>query len=61
MARMWPPSQNANLYFGHEEDVDVRLPPIEVQDRLIELYFTYIHPLFPVLHRIRFMEEYELK
>ncbi|KAG9222442.1 hypothetical protein CCMSSC00406_0002777 [Pleurotus cornucopiae] len=60
MARMWPPSQNANLYFGHEEDVDVRLPPIEVQDRLIELYFTYIHPLFPVLHRIRFMEEYEL-
>ncbi|KAG5219880.1 zinc cluster transcription factor [Salix suchowensis] len=60
MARMWPPSQNANLYFGHEEDVDVRLPPIEVQDRLIELYFTYIHPLFPVLHRKRFMEEYEL-
>ncbi|KAJ8523288.1 hypothetical protein ONZ45_g253 [Pleurotus djamor] len=61
MARMWPPSANAPVYFVHEEDVDVKLPPIEVQDQLVELYFTYIHPLFPILHRQRFMEEYNAK
>ncbi|KAL0951642.1 hypothetical protein HGRIS_008322 [Hohenbuehelia grisea] len=60
MARMWPPSKNHLSFFGHEEDVEgVELPPIEIQDRLIQLYMTHIHPAFPVLHKTQFLREYE--
>ncbi|KDQ57049.1 hypothetical protein JAAARDRAFT_194232 [Jaapia argillacea MUCL 33604] len=41
-----------------EETVDVKLPPIETQDRLTDLFFTYFHPSFPVLHKPHFFAEY---
>lgn len=61
MARVWPPSQNILSFLAQEEDVDVQLPPVEVQDRLIALYFTYVHPVFPVIHKAHFMTEYNSK
>ncbi|KAL6307843.1 hypothetical protein BKA93DRAFT_822824 [Sparassis latifolia] len=39
-------------------DGDVTLPPLDVQDHLIELYFTYVHPSIPVLDRDLFMADY---
>jgi hypothetical protein len=58
MARVWPGYKDGIQHFPQEEYADVQLPPTHVQDRLIELYFTYIHPLFPVIHKARFMKEY---
>jgi len=60
MARVWPPSK-----FGIDtypaDTPDLRLPSQDVQDRLIDLYFTYIHPIFPVIHKTRFLSEYEAR
>ncbi|KAK0481545.1 fungal-specific transcription factor domain-containing protein [Armillaria novae-zelandiae] len=58
MARVWPPSKDHILHLIQEEDIDVQLPPSHIQDRLIELYFVYIHPVFPLIHKGRFLREY---
>ncbi|KAF9567781.1 hypothetical protein CPC08DRAFT_739993 [Agrocybe pediades] len=61
MARVWPASK-----FGIQNSFPpgptyVDLPPQNVQDRLIELYFTYIHPVFPVVHKTRFLAEFNAR
>jgi len=60
MARVWPPTR-----FGLEQSqicqTHVELPPQDVQDKLIELYFTNVHPVFPVIHKPRFFSEYQSK
>ncbi|CAA7264843.1 unnamed protein product [Cyclocybe aegerita] len=60
MARVWPPSK-----FGLKTyplaNVDVELPPQDVQDQLIKQYFTWIHPIFPVIHKTRFLTEYNAR
>ncbi|KAF5352426.1 hypothetical protein D9756_005920 [Leucocoprinus leucothites] len=60
MARVWPPARYG-LASPPLGEMDVRLPSWDVQDRLIEVYFTYIHPVFPVIHRSRFLAEYHYK
>lgn len=35
------------------------LPPKHVADRLVDSYFTTVHPLFPIIHKPTFMEEYD--
>lgn len=61
MARVWPPSKDHAMHNVQEENFDIQLPPIHIQDRLVELYFTYIHPAFPVIHKSRFLTEYNAK
>lgn len=62
MARVWPPSKDYQmLHIPPEEDFDIQLPPIHVQEHLIELYFTYIHPAFPVVHKSRFLRDYQAR
>ncbi|KAG6873206.1 hypothetical protein C0995_001560 [Termitomyces sp. Mi166 len=34
---------------------------ISLQDRLLDLYFNYVHPMFPVLHKSRFLAQYNLR
>ncbi|THV07451.1 hypothetical protein K435DRAFT_741751 [Dendrothele bispora CBS 962.96] len=58
MARVWPPSKARVAKVIQEDDILVDMPPIHVQDHLVDLYFTYIHPVFPVIHRSRFLSEY---
>ncbi|KAJ4485754.1 fungal-specific transcription factor domain-containing protein [Lentinula aciculospora] len=58
MARVWPPSKDFAALTVQEDEILVELPPIHTQDHLIDLYFTYIHPVFPVLHKNRFLSEY---
>lgn len=58
MARVWPPP-NYTLIPG--EDSEYMLPPPHVQDQLLELYFTYTHPVFPVVHKTRFLAEYNAR
>ncbi|TDL28079.1 hypothetical protein BD410DRAFT_894187 [Rickenella mellea] len=60
MARTWPPAKEdlSNLQ-SVTADVDVRMPSLEHQDLLVDLYFTYVHPVLPVIHRQSFMSEYQ--
>ncbi|KAI6120679.1 fungal-specific transcription factor domain-containing protein [Pisolithus croceorrhizus] len=58
MARFWP-STKANIsYDAPENDINVMLPPPPVQDQLVNLYFSYAHPMFPVIHKGRFLREW---
>ena len=57
MARVWPPSHfySKSNHLWDTSDVDL---PQHKQDRLIDIYFTYVHPIFPVIHKTRFLSEY---
>jgi hypothetical protein len=60
MARVWPPSRfGFSSYPLSQQSID--LPPQDTQDSLLELYFTNIHPTFPVLHKTRFLTEYNAR
>ncbi|KAI0036598.1 fungal-specific transcription factor domain-containing protein, partial [Vararia minispora EC-137] len=56
MARVWPPAANQ---FIPEESVDVEMPSLSVQRHLLELYFTYVHPQFPIIHKSMFWRDFE--
>ncbi|PCH33995.1 hypothetical protein WOLCODRAFT_87174 [Wolfiporia cocos MD-104 SS10] len=43
-----------------EDQADMPLPPIDVQNHLVSLYFTYVHPFFPVIHKQHFLENFPL-
>lgn len=60
MARVWP-SARIGLPSSPLDQDNVKLPPLAVQDRPLELYFTYIHPIFPVVHKSCFLSEYQTR
>jgi hypothetical protein len=60
MARVWPPIKDPTQLI-QEEDLDIKLPPPQVQEHLLQLYFTYIHPVFPLIHKTRFLTEYNAR
>ncbi|KAL4241803.1 Transcriptional Regulatory Element [Abortiporus biennis] len=37
----------------------IALPPLHIQDHLVKLYFAYVHPSFPVVHKRHFLIEFE--
>ena len=41
-----------------EEDIGVELPPPDVQSFLLHLYFAYVHPFFPIIHKQDFLHCY---
>lgn len=61
MSRTMPTaSQQLSDFYSHqEEDVKVSMPPLDVQDRLVQLYFIYVHPILPVLVKSMFLDAYE--
>ncbi|KAF8445677.1 fungal-specific transcription factor domain-containing protein [Boletus edulis BED1] len=58
MARFWPSAKADMSALPPEADIPVTFPPFEMQDRLLGLYFSYAHPIFPVIHKARFLREY---
>lgn len=66
---MWPPVDPKSLS-GMDKDVMGRateegerravglLPPLEEQEELLELFFTYVHPSLPVVNRQQFMKHF---
>lgn len=60
MARVWPPSKFGIQTYPMAEPL-AELPPQHIQDELIKLYFTNIHPIFPVVHKSRFLAEYNAR
>ncbi|KAI0644458.1 fungal-specific transcription factor domain-containing protein [Trametes meyenii] len=62
MAKFWPgPPVNRQLLVEEVKNIEltIRLPPTHVQDRLIEVFFTYINPAVPVVDERSFMEQYK--
>jgi hypothetical protein len=60
-ARVWPPLPNekrSNDYLNGTESEEYlsKLPNLETQDHLLELYFTYVHPSLPVVHKKTFFD-----
>ena len=64
MAKFWPgPAPNTRVQkdeVGHMRAVEqsIRMPPVEVQDHLIKVFFTYVNPSVPVLDEESFMSQY---
>jgi hypothetical protein len=59
MTGVWPPSRLRPNRLLNEEDLDIRMPPLGEQDLLVQLYFIYIHPTYPIIHKDSFLEEYQ--
>jgi hypothetical protein len=60
-ARVWPPLPTDKRYnaliTGAEGDEHLsKLPDPETQDHLLDLYFTYVHPSLPVVHKKAFLD-----
>ena len=63
MAKLWPtaPSRLATSYDEKIPKLDVPLPSPAEQDSLIDLYFAYVNPIFPVIDKDTFMAQYHMQ
>ncbi|KAI0652011.1 fungal-specific transcription factor domain-containing protein [Trametes meyenii] len=52
------PEIDARDSINEEEDVAVNLPSQDRQHHLLQLYFTYVHPFFPIIHKQDFLYHY---
>ncbi|KAI0669742.1 fungal-specific transcription factor domain-containing protein [Trametes maxima] len=52
------PEMDARDSINEEEDVEVNLPAQDTQNHLLQLYFTYVHPFFPIVHKQDFLYHY---
>ncbi|KAI0373611.1 hypothetical protein BV20DRAFT_937410 [Pilatotrama ljubarskyi] len=63
MAKFWPgPGPDGSLFVeetGARIEFNIRMPPPHVQDRLIEVYFTYVNTAVPVVDEESFMAQYK--
>ncbi|KAI0800103.1 fungal-specific transcription factor domain-containing protein [Fomes fomentarius] len=59
-ARVWPPLSPAvrNSQRRHSAEFAPRLPDVPTQELLLELYFTYVHPALPIVHKPTFMDDW---
>ncbi|KDQ54162.1 hypothetical protein JAAARDRAFT_38766 [Jaapia argillacea MUCL 33604] len=56
-SRVWPPLPNSVTAKVEDEFIS-KLPEPAIQEHLLELYFAYVHPALPVLHKKAFLEDY---
>ena len=56
--RKWPHAKDDVAHLLQEEH-DVAMPPMHVQERLVDLYFTYMHPSLPLIHKAQFLADWE--
>ncbi|KAI0824538.1 fungal-specific transcription factor domain-containing protein [Trametes gibbosa] len=56
-ARVWPPLPNGQRRRVVDEFAP-RLPDAPTQELLLELYFTYVHPALPIVHKRTFMDDF---
>lgn len=63
-ARVWPPlplnkqnkAQTITIPGFESDEYLAKLPDIDIQEHLLELYFTYVHPSLPVIHKSAFWQ-----
>lgn len=61
MTGVWPQSNIRPHRLMEEDELEISLPSVPEQDILIQLYFVYVHPVFPIIHKEHFLAEYEAK
>ena len=54
----WPRAKDDVAHLLQEEH-DVAMPPMHVQERLVNLYFTYMHPSMPMIHKAQFLADWK--
>ncbi|KAJ7594197.1 fungal-specific transcription factor domain-containing protein [Mycena floridula] len=58
-ARVWPALPTGSVSSRARDDSAwSNLPPREIQDHLVSLYFTFVHPSFPVVHKATFFKAF---
>ncbi|KIM41432.1 hypothetical protein M413DRAFT_18957 [Hebeloma cylindrosporum] len=57
-ARVWPPLPSGSPNLHGEEEFSSQLPSPDLQEHLLDLYFRYVQPMFPILHKRSFLESY---
>lgn len=59
-ARVWPPLPSAvrNSPRRIADEFAPRLPDVPTQELLLELYFTYVHPALPIVHKRTFLDDF---
>ncbi|KAL8286842.1 hypothetical protein RQP46_003848 [Phenoliferia psychrophenolica] len=61
-AGVWPPTDGRVLKTENEilqlTDAEDPLPDRQTQQHLLDLYWCYVHPHFPILYKISFMRQY---
>ncbi|PPR03375.1 hypothetical protein CVT24_012500 [Panaeolus cyanescens] len=58
-ARVWPPLPSGSTTLNGDDELVSKLPPPQVQEHLIDLYFTHVHPHFPIIHKRAFFAAYK--
>ncbi|KAF8523917.1 fungal-specific transcription factor domain-containing protein [Hysterangium stoloniferum] len=58
-SRYWPASLRGRPMIEEDLRLDVEMPPYHIQDQLLELYWTYVQPVLPVLDKGKFIAEYD--
>ncbi|THH33158.1 hypothetical protein EUX98_g1067 [Antrodiella citrinella] len=56
-----PKSDPTSSESNAEPYIPIHWPPSVVQDHLIHLYFTYVHPFYPVVHKSSFLGLYNAR
>jgi hypothetical protein len=60
-AGVWPPlasKARPTTMTTMDDDFRSQLPDASIQEHLVELYFTYVHPSFPVVHKTAFFDAF---
>jgi len=59
-AGVWPPlpSNRATIARGGDGEFESRLPDPATQAHLLDLYFTHVHPSFPIVNKKAFFDAY---
>ncbi|EED85250.1 predicted protein [Postia placenta Mad-698-R] len=47
--------------FDAEDDPRIALPSLDIQRHLVQLYFIYVHPFFPVIHKSHFLANFPIQ
>jgi len=58
-ARVWPPLPSGSKSIHGEDEFIPQLPSPQFQEHLLDLYFKYVHPSFPIIHKRSFLEVYK--
>jgi hypothetical protein len=56
-ARVWPPLPQSEYNPQLRSEECISLPDSATQAELLEIYFAYVHPALPLLHKQSFLEE----
>jgi len=59
-ARVWPPLPPIERAQPMKEDGDppISMPPLEEQEKLLDLYWKYVHTALPVVYKQSFLESF---